>query len=79
MSVKARKFSLPIVSQLSDWELIIAYSYCKRLLDPQNPQEIEDFEDLSFFFFEGETKITSQVLGFIKKMYIEEYEKRRCN
>jgi hypothetical protein len=78
MRVKSRPFPY-VVTQLSDWEILSAYSYCRKLLNPQTPLDIEEFEDICFFFFDGDVNETIETLKEVQKIYTDEFSKRHIN
>jgi len=67
------------ISQLTDWELISAYSFCNKLLNPRTFLEREEFEDICFFFFESDFMEAQNTLYDIREMYIKEFNKRHLN
>ena len=78
MKVKKR-ISQEFVAQLSDWEILTAFTYTDRILRRENSMFEEEFNDLCFFFFDGDVKSTLQSLQEVKELYIKEYSIRHQN
>jgi len=81
MSVKnERIFPDPlIISQLNDWEILSAFTYCNKVIKKESFFMEEEFYDLCFFFFNGDEDETNLILQSVKKLYLDEYLKRHCN
>ena len=67
------------ISQLTDWEILSAYKYCNMILDKESVHAQIEFDDMCFFLFDGNKKITSLAIEEAKKIYCEEYSKRHIN
>ena len=80
MSVNERIFpdSL-VISQLTDWEILSAFTYCNKVIKKETFLMKEEFYDLCFFFFDGDEDTTALILQKVKKLYLDEYFKRHCN
>jgi hypothetical protein len=80
MSVNERIFPVPLViSQLNDWEILSAFTYCNKVIKKETFLMEEEFYDLCFFFFDGDEDATTLILQKVKKLYLDEYSKRHCN
>jgi hypothetical protein len=66
-------------TSLSDWELIAAFTYCKKTRERKDPAAEKDFHALCFFFFNGDEKETEKSLEDVMVFYREEYSKRKAN
>ena len=78
MKVKKR-ISQEFISQLSDWEILTAFTYTDRILKRENSMFENEFNDLCFFFFDGDVKSTILSLQEVKELYTKEYSTRRQN
>lgn len=77
--VKYERISKFYVPHLSDGEILSAVTYCKRVLDRKDLIFIEEFNDICFFFYEGDAKATEKSINEIIELYTKEYMKRRIN
>ena len=64
---------------LSEFEILSAIAYCRKLLGRQDCDSIMEFNDLSQFFFNGDDEVAIKTLHNIDKIYRDEYFKRRQN
>lgn len=78
MNLKAPN-NLESVKRLSDWELIIAFSFCHLMLDKATPEAIEEFDQIRDFFHDGDEIETVCTLHRVMAIYKQEYDKRHCN
>ena len=79
MKVHNEKISQSFLNQLSDWEIISAFSYTKMLIKKEDFLAKEHFEDISFFFFDGDEKLANEYLSDISEVYINTYFNRHLN
>jgi hypothetical protein len=79
MRVKYERISPAWISQLTDWEILSAFSYCTKVLKRESLLFEEEFEDICFFFFDGDEDLTKKTLEEIQKIYTREYSKRHSN
>lgn len=66
-------------SGLSNWELISAFSYCKKTRERETLQFKREFHTLCHFFFDGDVKGAEQALDEIMAFYTQEFSKRNSN
>lgn len=66
-------------ASLSDFELISASMYCRKLINRKDNSSLKEFNDLVFFFFDDNTETAIKTLQKIDKIYQDEYFKRHCN
>lgn len=64
---------------LSDFEILSAITYTKRLLNKKDQESKIEFDDLSSFFFGGDDETAIKTLHKIDQVYQDEYFKRRQN
>lgn len=64
---------------LNDLEILSAILYCKRLLNKKDKESVMEFNDLTDFFFNGDTDAAIKTLQNIGSAYENEYFKRRQN
>lgn len=79
MEVKNERVFPQFISQLNDWEILSAFTYCNKVLKKEDFLFEEEFYDICFFFFEGDEEQTIDVLETVKKLYLQEYSKRHAN
>ena len=79
MEVKNERVFPQFVSQLTDWEILSAFTYCNKVLHREDFLFEEEFYDLCFFFFDGDEQETERILESVKKLYLDEYSKRHAN
>lgn len=79
MNLTKADYTCSIISELSDWELISSYSFTKNILNKTNRLFAEEHDDIAFFFFNDDKKMTVDVLNNVLKSYASEYIKRRQN
>lgn len=77
--MKLKTTSEEFISQLDDWEIISAYSYANSLITRKSFLAKEEFEDLSFFFFDGDSKMATLALEEAKQIYTSIFSKRHSN
>lgn len=78
MDVKDR-VSVEYMKSLSSSEILFTFIYCKKLIEREAFLFKEEFDDINFFFFDGDENLTVEVLTTIKNMYYKEYILRRLN
>lgn len=66
-------------SHLNNGEILSTAIHCKKLIARKGNLYIEEFEDISFFFFEGDNAKTIEYLETVYKNYSDEYMKRISN
>jgi hypothetical protein len=79
IKVKHERISKYYFPHLSDEEILSAITYCKRILDRKDLVYIEEFNDICFFFYEGNIENTEDSIKEILDLYTVEYMKRRSN
>lgn len=66
-------------TDLSDWEVISAFSYCKKTKERKTPVFEKEFFALCVFFFDGDIDSAEQSLDEIMEYYRREFSKRNSN
>lgn len=79
MKVKNERIFPKFVSQLTDWEILSAFTYCSRVYKREDIDSILEYEEMCHFFFDGNEHELNSTLETIKKQYLTEYSKRHCN
>jgi hypothetical protein len=78
MNLKAPN-NLATVASLSDWELIMAFSFCQMMVDQSTVDARNEFMHIRDFFHAGDEKETMLTLHTVMAIYKQEYDKRHCN
>ena len=68
-----------LVLGLSDWELLSAYSRAAKTLKRETNFFNKEFEEISFFFYDGDDFQANESLEIIKEKYRQEFSKRHNN
>jgi hypothetical protein len=66
-------------TDLTDWEIISAFTYCKKTKERKTPMFEKEFFTLCVFFFEGDLDSAEQSLDEIMIYYRKEFSKRNSN
>ena len=77
--VKHERISKYYFPHLSDEEILSAITHCKKILDRKELPYIEEFNDICFFFYEGDIQLAENSIKEILDLYTTEYMKRRSN
>ena len=78
MNLKAPKH-LTTATLLSDWELIMAFSFCQMMIEQSTNDARIEFSQIRDFFHDGDEKETLLTLHRVMAIYKQEYDKRHCN
>jgi hypothetical protein len=66
-------------TDLSDWEVISAFSYCKKTRERKTHTFEKEFFALCIFFFDGDISSAEQALDEIMVYYTNQFSKRNSN
>lgn len=64
---------------LDNEKILSTTIHCKKLLERKDKLYIEEFKDISFFFFESNEEKTIEYLTAVYRNCMEEYMKRISN
>lgn len=78
MKLKAPKH-LTSVTSLNDWELLMGFSFCQKMIEGESDEACREFFEICNFFHGGDVDAALETIHLVQKLYKEEYDKRHSN